>query len=373
MLLNITIVSRQTSKVKTQLRSASWTMSIDMLSSVTSTFNIVEQVPDTGISIGDFVLVKFSGERWIPTSNVREAGGAYTDEFSVPYFGIVDSYESQVLTTRPLREIINTTGIVYSSSVEKILNPIMYMNNLVQRYVKRPGMMLDNFTLPEVDNSAYKDWSLTLEKPESENLLELATTMFKDMQMTYYIYSFSLASNGTITFHFGANYGFEGPTIMADDTKSFANISVYVRDANYGAVNAIRFQDATKAQGTYTDYYLQTDGTVVSSQTALVTKPISPMAYYWDTSNQSDPKPTMLDTAKSQLTTLEYQHEISFDVNMDEIDMEKFRYLGGMVKIIYKGQTYASIVSSIKFTSDSHWATVTCGNVRTNMQTVLGK
>jgi hypothetical protein len=373
MLVNIIVIDRKTSKVKKVASSAQWEINCDYLSSQTSTFTLKEIIPDSQILQGDFLIVKFFGERWVPTTKVRFEDSYNKNEFTAPYYGIVDAYSQHVITCRMLRDVMNTTGIAYTSSKESIVNPIYYMNVMFARYVQRTGMYLDNWTLPQQGNVAYKTWSLPLEEPTSVNLLDLATRLFKDIQMHYDVFSYWRDNDATIHWRIQAGYLLYKITVIADDTKLVANPSVYVRAANYGVPNAIRIQDASSNPGVFDDFYLQTDGTVVQSITSLVTTPLIPTAYYYDSTKMSTPIPSHKDIAVKELATQEYQHEISFDVNLDVAsNPSDYLQLGREINIRVSGVTYNSVISSYKLTSTSPWATITCGNIRSNLQTLLG-
>lgn len=368
MIINLMIISRSTGKIKHVTNSAVWNIEVDALQSASSSFTLDNLIADTEISSGDFVIGKLSGERNWPTS--KRADGSY----SAFYYGMVDSYEDRKLTCKSIRDLTNMNGIIYSSAEEGITSPISYGKMLLNRYVKSAGYQTEHIYVPANDipgNWGGKSWTLVVDKPTSSNVLNILISLFKDVQVTTSIVGYTF-TYGAVTFIFDV-YQVSGElNLIADNTAMVHDFSAYVKPANYGVPNALYLQDAAKTHGDWDRFYLTQSGTVTQTLSSDVKQPIVPTSYLYDTTSMSDPKPSKQDTAISQLKMQGYQHEITMDVNINSVELTELTQLGKRINIISKGVKYQSIESGYKMSSDSYWITLSCGNIRTSLQTVLG-
>lgn len=371
MIINLLVVNRETSKLRLVTSSSDWEVNTDYLSSPTSTFTLSDKIADTDIKTGDFIIGKLSGEKYWPTRTEETGNGPITHAF---YYGMVDAYEDQKLTCRSIRDLVNMTGVIYSSSAEGLNNPAAYVNMLFYRYVKKSGYQTDHIAIDVPNNVAWagKSWALTLDKPTQSNVLDVATDIFKDVQACADITGYSMDSVGVITFYMSFWLGGSGNfSVNADDSSKIHNFAAYIKEANYGVPNCLLLQDSAKVHGTFDIYYLTQSGTITQTLTSDVKQPVVPTSYYFDQASQTDPKPTKADVAADQLKVQYYQHEISMDVSFDHRNLLKLTTLGMGLTIVSRAKMYPSIITGYTVKSSSRWATINCGNIRTNLQTAL--
>lgn len=363
MLLNLLVVDRTTHKVKVVTSSTNWELTDDKLSAATSSFMLQHDVDSTDILAGDFLIAKVEAEKFFPTV-IDTAGYAHA-----LYYGVVDSYSEKKLTTRQIMGVANVDCIAYTGN-----NPATYLTNLWNRWVARPGSKLENFSI-STSGLRVSGWTITFDKPTKSNVLTLLTDIFKSNQIVLDCVGYTFNdTTGVVTFHISAWQDKVANTnwvIPADNTSQVNNYDPYIQPANVGIPNACRVQDISKAEGTYTDYYLHKNGAVNTTLDSTVAQPVSSTAYLYNAASLSKPKPSMLDLAKQQLKTRDYQHEITMSYSLENGYPDKAVSLGHYIKIRYQGKTLQSVLTSFALTSDSNWATLSCGNIRTKLAVVL--
>ena len=363
MLLNLLVVDRASHKIKVVTTSSDWTLTDDKLSAATSSFTLSEYVADTDISAGDLLIAKMESEKYVPTT-IDTSGYAHA-----LYYGVVDSYSEKKLTTRQIMGVANVDCIAYSGK-----NPATWLENIWSNWVARPGSLLDNFVV-HTGALSISGWTITFEKPTESNVLTLLTDIFKSNQIVMDCVGYTFDdSTGVVTFHIQAwqdTVSNSNWVIPADNTSQVADYDAYIQPANVGTANAVRVQDISKTQGTYTDYYLHANGTVNTTLDSTVNQPVSGTAYLYDASTLTNPKPTMAALAKQELATQDYQHEVTMSYSLENGDGSNALSLGHYVKIRRQGKTLASVLTSYSLESDSAWATLSCGNIRTKLAVAL--
>ena len=311
--LNINIIDRKTSMLKSIYQSFKWEINQDAIQSVTSTFTLFNAFTDSNIDVGDFIIAKAGGNELVPTVPEYKVDGL--QYYRTLYIGIVDAYDGKVLTARAMRDIYNSNVVVNRSGTNE--GPSGWLSTQMADALDRKGMFADSIsaaTDPAVD---IPGWRLIMEKRTPANVLDLIFQLFKDVQVhpdefTYSFYRFTkLYKFRTVVSNF-----LDVPqlTLVGGNSSIIRNLKVYVRPANVGIPNAIEMTDLSDYSTSY--FYLHKSGIVDSTFGDDVSLPISYTAYVYDktsfsTSDGSVP-PSKLDVATSQLKTQEYQHQITF-------------------------------------------------------------
>ncbi len=109
-------------------------------------------------------------------------------------------------------------------------------------------------------------------------------------------------------------------------------------------------------------YWLQSDGTVVSSLNDNVTQPTQVHVYLYD--KTATDNPTNDSIAATELSGNTYSHNIQFSMPIDNnfFPLSKL-HLGLQAKIYYNGTLYQSVLSGYTISSDSDLVTLTFGNL----------
>lgn len=162
--------------------------------------------------------------------------------------------------------------------------------------------------------------------------------------------------------------------VVIDDSTMVRGADVTERPAGDGDINALaickpKTKTVTKTVNkkkkkvkeyssvTKTMRYITTGGTIVSSITNDVRKPIK-MAV-----TIKNDKTKYETIAKNNLSVTPYSHEITFNVSVyHPAIIDGLAEIGNAVKLIYKGKTYNSYVSEVTISSSSEFIKIKCGN-----------
>lgn len=392
MLINLIVVDRYTGKIKDVSMSTDWEVKEDLLSSAASTFALSTPIPDTGITAGDFVIAKVEGEPFGKTRDVKVLEYEYGDEddgvldaTAAFYYGVVDSYANQSLTTKMLMEVANVDTVLYSNNLAES-DPGMYLwRRFANDVIGSPELYVTHVTQAATpQEEVLYNWSFVLDQPQKENLLSLFISFFQQTQTFLRTEGYILMGTGdTINFivaprRLVSSSDYPSLVVIMDNSDDIVNPSVFVKPVNSTVPNSIRIFGPVPSDGgdaPTEDWYLKADGSVSNKASDMPKTLAAKTAIFFDPSKESkeagSTPATAKDIARQNLTPQYYQHEISFDVNIGYRDIDRLMVVGTKVRLIYKGTIYDSIITAYDVKSSSNYVTISCGNIRTTLNAVL--
>ena len=368
--VDIWVVKRQTGLTRDILSCYDWDINIDGLEMGVSSFK-VDKDPNYNLPInGDFILVQ-SEDRIIKQSNIRtDVAGAPALSTAV-YIGVVDSVDNFEIKAREIPYIANSTIVCGSSNGDE-RNPYKYMFDYTARQLCRPEALTEHIRLLCPDTSILPGWAVVFDKPKPMNLDDIYVTYFKRNQAVQDIPGFTF-KDSVVNIYWWMH------SIPGDEVSIFEtaihNLSVYEQPQNYGAANAVYIQDSDKPIGVVDAWYMKKNGDITNTLTRDVSLPVSAKGYYFDIeqnkATDTQPAKTHADVARSELRNQNYQHEITFSIDMRSPNAKDILTKGRRVAISYQQRVIHSLVTGYKISSDSYFATVSCGNIRSTLSNVL--
>jgi hypothetical protein len=117
-------------------------------------------------------------------------------------------------------------------------------------------------------------------------------------------------------------------------------------------------------------WYLNRDGNLTQDKNDNVRFPTRHKAFVYD--NADPDKPTYLEVARSELSSQNYAHEISFDIRKDNklIDIKDLE-IGKLVDIVYNDTMYKSVLTGYVYNPINEFMTLRFGHVRSTMQSMF--
>lgn len=370
MSVDIWVVKRQTGQTRDVLSSYDWEINIDGLEMGVSSFK-VEHDPNYNLPInGDFIIVQ-SEDLLIKQANKRTDVSGAPELSTAVYIGVVDSVSNFEIKAREIPYIANSTA-VFGSSDSSERNPYAYMFDYTARQLCRPEALTEHIRLLCVDRSIFTGWAAVFEKPKPMNINDVYITYFKRNQAVQEVPGFT-SKDGVVDIYWWM-HSIQGNEVPVFET-SIHDLSVYEQPQNYGAANAVYIQDSNKPIGVVDPWYMKKNGDITNTLTSDVSLPVSAKGYYFDieqnkpTDNQ--PAKTHADVARSELRNQNYQHEITFSIDMNTANIHDILTKGRRVAIRYQQRIIHSLVTKYTISSDSRFAKVSCGNIRSTLSNVL--
>ena len=296
-------------------------------------------------SIGDLLVVKDNG---------------------YPYIGIITSIEQD----DKQRTKVKTSDYLSLLDVEVPLptsfsgNAAQFIVNLIRSTFKYSGDAYQNVSYLETSVEVVKSCSLTYEADTKENILDLV----EEFSKTYGIrleYEMAIASGKFSKIRIKVVPSKIGIS-MKSDLGTISGLSI--NDTNEISLNKVVYIPKSE-NTTHTDtktYYLSSEGTVITTSTALTRIPKVKVKYEFYGDKDYD---SLLTKATKALIDSSLEHSITFNFSFAANRIEPLSNLkvGAIVMFITKTKTYETIVSKMEFKGTFNTAKVTLGEFRLSL------
>lgn len=398
-----------------------WTISRDAITDEKSTFVIDAQIPITrGMicfateMIPELEDSKITEHAWHPLSKPAEnvdgtiipAGPLYqyteSSRHITPLFtGIVDTFEikdggTQSVSVRDLSDVFNFDGLLSKGSGSDLIKT---MTNWLSREMSRMPLINNGylwmFFLIEETKHEQIPWTYQPNDPPAiTNMRDFMTNMFK----RYAVYLEGTGIRDLIVRNPNGNGDtkrlvsvishIEGPKdkeklVLKNNTTDFIDWNLYITPGGINSANALYVIDSkTPPDGKPVPedwhgpepYLMTEDGEILHTGTvppdANVQVPLIWKIKKLDYS--MDDHPTPAEVAHEEMSMSQYQHEITFSLDVESalLKFSDFK-LGMQADLVHDGVLYKSILTGYEFDQSSRYVKLRFGNVRSTLQSVL--
>lgn len=287
------------------------------------------------------------------------------DNKGINYFGVIDSYEDNVMIANDIIILANfefPAGKISGNSFED------HFYKLLKRY------LLDDPTkdlgILEVEvRTNTKHLYQPKETPTATNLMKYLINAFKKYNI---VWQFDRFENGRIyTYIEAVTEQFK----LKNNINEMRNWEVSTTNVGKDTENMLLIVDKTMTDvmnpKILSTWYLKGDNTVTQDRNdKTIVKPTVTKVYIYD--NTATDKPSYEEVANSELKGSYYSHEINVDINIDNrlVDIRSLR-IGHLVNITYDDKLYPSVLSGYSITEGSNVMKLKFGNIRSRISELL--
>lgn len=213
------------------------------------------------------------------------------------------------------------------------------------------------------------------EPPTDTNFISFMLDGFKKTNVTIEVDSLELvnASNNSYKINFIIKQKTSQLQIK-NNVYTFIDWDVYVNENSFNDFNKLLIIDKTSGTTTaptiLSTYYIQQDGTLVTSLNSNVFTPVKSKIFVYDQTEEEPP--TYLSVAQSELSANTYSHEITFSFVENQYFLTVSMLEIGMIsKIYYDDVLYESILTGISYLARDKLVSLTFGNIRSTLKSIL--
>lgn len=317
---------------------------IDYISADKSEFPLLE--PAIYYERGDFVYAK--GD----------------NDYDLPFFGVVDSYENKVIMAQDLLALLDFDFPATKFSGDSFEQ---HMANLIKKYViddVSKNLSILNVTVGSNTKHTYQP----AETPTATNLMKYMINGFKKYNV---VWRFDRFENGKIYTVIEAE---KNSMQIKDNLKFLQDWDVSTTEVGNGVANKLLIVNKTmknsESPAILDTWYLTQENEVVHTLSDEVIRPTVNKVWVYDTTEED--KPTYEEVANSELKGNYYSHEISFVSPLENriFDASELK-IGLLSTIIYEGKSYKSVMSGYQVTENTGKIEVRFGNVRSRLSELL--
>lgn len=338
--MEVIILNRSDFSYKDHAYVSEFDISLDMVVTQKSTFKVNKQSIDA--KIGDYVYIKDDGI----------------------YFGILENIEDEkthlILACVDFKELFKIEVVVESFN-GVIAN---YLENVIRKTYLQNSDTYQNLPYLSISKETSRNGSFSFDADKVMTiyeLLELSSKMYG-----IYIKHEVVILNGKFTgiqirivnvtsgFKIKADHLKLEDLVINDSSKENVNKVIY-----YPKQSNLYFKDTIT-------YYLLTDGNISSDPNHTLRHP----KVYVKVQTYSDNDYLELETkVLSLLNVSKTDHQISFTIQKKNqgLDVLKHLEIGEYVAFIYKGRTYDSLVTGMKYQNSLDVCSITLGEYRMNL------
>lgn len=321
------------------------------------------------------------------------------------FVGVVDTYEVQdgsvqLIGVRDIVDMFNFEGLLGKGSGSDLLNA-MYLN--ITRNQSKLPLNADgqfyNFIFGEDSKREKIAWTYQPNDPPAiTNMRDYVLGMFKRYTAVLDAYSMvevmvknpdetkdDVKRHISVLAYLTSSTSKDGLTLK-NNTSDFINWNLYITPGGVNSTNAVMvIDDRVNSEwingGKQPDgiegsrvYMLTNDGEIVERASIMpndnIRVPLTWKIKKLDYTQEDHATPA--EVAHEELSVSQYQHEISFDLDMDSALLQFSDFeVGAKADLVHEGTTYHSILSGYEFNNSSRYITLKFGNVRSSLQAVF--
>ena len=340
MILGITIFHRDLKLYNERLISDDFEVGIDEIEEEASSFVLDKYIK---VKSGDFLLAKY-----IPSGKIV-------------YFGVISSQEDKKINCKGLLSLaeseiptVKITGNNYEEHIRRLIE--YYLLNDTTKCLKN---------ILDVKAESITSHSYQAVETNKRRLNEYIINGFKKYNVKWY---FKEIKGGKI---YTGIRAIKDSIHLKDNSSEFNDWDVFVKDPGPGNENKLIFVDKAMKDienpAILSTWYLDDENNLTQdSSDKNITRPTVNLVNIYDQTMED--KPSFEDVAKSELKGNAYSHEIKVSVvlNAKNINVEDIE-TGLLATIVYKNQTYKSVLTAWRIISTKNMIELTFGNVRSRL------
>lgn len=317
----------------------------DYITTEKATFRTTKD--DLDVTKGDFLMAKFpNGE-------------------GISYFGVIQSYENRDIVCNDIISLVN-----FEFPATRSTGPSfeLHAKNLINRYlIQDPSKLMDILEITIKSNTTHI--YQPSEPPTPTNLMKYLINGFKKYNV---VWTFDRFENGKI---YTSIESVTTSIRLKNNLSHFIDWDVSTTEVGRGIDNHLLIVNKTtnnsEGPNVLSEWWLTMENTVVNNRNnPLIFKPTKTKVWIYDTTVED--KPTYQEVAESELLGSYYAHEISVKVHFDNqiVDLRKLQ-IGTLATIYYNDREYKSVLTGYSFDSNSPYATVMFGHIRSRFSELL--
>lgn len=358
--LNIYIIDRATYKVKDYSECFDFNVNLDYIGNAKSNFTTLDLME---AEKGDILLARNINDIVVAQNQLRPF-----------YCGVINDIENKRISTLMFFNIFDFDFAAYrvtGTSVEVQLRSLIsvYFNNYPNDYYASGINWYAGST-----TTAYS--YQPSENPTVTSFINYAIDVFKKYNVTIeidYILFNDLDNSAIFNVIIQQK---QGTMQFKDNVYKFIDWNFYINQNSFNNFNRLMICDINSgsqfAPTVLATYYIQEDGTLVTSLTSGVFRPVVSSVFLYDS---TDPDAlTYQQVAQSELSANIYSHEITFSFPDDGDFIISNNLELGLISQVYNEEIlYNSILTGISFDSKSPFISLTFGNIRSTLKDILDR
>lgn len=360
--IEIIILARKDLAYKDSETCYDWEIDVDYINNNKSKFTTKRNLK---ASQGDFLLVKLEAGKYTKVLK--------NERIKPFYVGIVNTNENEEeKSTIETALIYNLANVDFPATKKSGSSVQAHLLTLLSKYVTGDVTKLTGAVSVRTEGvDAYYSYQPD-SSPTITNLAEYFIHMFEKTGVIWEVEWFGVDDNGKTTLS----------TVIHKTTKTFQiknnapdfqNWSVYVQEDNQVSENMLLIIDKTTNNSEnpkiLSTWYIDQTGTVTQDSTN-VTLPTKSAVYLYDTT--ATDKPSYLEVARSELSVTDYAHEIKCDVSETSELLGFYDFeIGRQTALTFDDKRYNSMLTGYSMNSDDCVFSLTFGNIRSTIKSLL--
>lgn len=316
-----------------------------------------------------------------------EVANSLAEYSSAIFFGSVDSFSNNTMNCKPWIETTNVdilmrayTGTNLGSDIATLLSRWVYGQSgslyLPSNHIEYTNAPIPWSFVPDASYGGQAGLDAKI------NLQSLLISLFKSKGFVYDFVGFSSVGNGKYKFATNLVQKNSMINMVSWSLQDVINFKAYERPSNISSPNCVLIarDDPTGTglvQYNTEKWYITMDNSITNKLTSAVFQPTINTVYKLDNSQyNSGTAPTNAQIADSTLSANTYPNEISFSYRMDRNNSwTRFVDMGQKIRIWddTSKKYWDSIISGYELDSEYEFIDVSCGGIRTSLQSALDK
>lgn len=316
-----------------------------------------------------------------------EVANSLAEYSSAIFFGSVDSFSDNTMNCKPWIETTNIdilmrayTGTNLGSDIATLLSRWVYGQSgslhLPSNHIEYKNAPIPWSFVPDASYGGQAGLDAKI------NLQSLLISLFKSKGFVYDFVGFSSVGNGKYKFATNLVQKNSMINMVSWSLQDVINFKAYERPSNISSPNCVLIARADPTgtglvQYSTEKWYITMDNSITNKLTSAVFQPTINTVYKLDNSQyNSGTAPTNAQIADSTLSANTYPNEISFSYRMDRNNSwTRFVDMGQKIRIWDDAakKYWDSIISGYELDSEYEFIDVSCGGIRTSLQSALDK
>lgn len=361
------ILDRKTLEIKSHSTCYHYEINRDYLLNEGSTFTPTTRVIANN---GDFIMLKRKEELNLEQSmKLTKVLSNGIREIRPLYFGIVDQFDNNKVVGHDLYNLINFEFPATRSTGNDVGQ---HMLTLLNRYLINDVTKIANAIQVVVSQSCLNVGfsHQPNDSPTSTNLLDYFIDIFKKYNITWGVESIYYDDNNDLKIltHFRRQ---ERTYQLKDNSYYLVNWDVFIANQDYGQENMLLIIDSATTDMELpvilSTYYVDMQGNITQSFNENIFTPTKTKIHILDTAEPN--LPTYLEIARSELSRVEYSHEITVDLQVNNPlipfdDME----IGLLATIVWQDKALTSILTGYSIDSGRGFITLKFGFIKSTLK-----
>ncbi|MBJ7694277.1 hypothetical protein C6P08_06830 [Weissella confusa] len=326
----------------------------DYLTNEKSTFSLRGEL---SVEVGEFLVAK------------------ETDSSRICYFGVVDSFENDVVKATDLYSLLSFEFVTVPISGKSFEE---HLYKLIKRYLfEDPTKLVTCVDVDYGETQTSHIYQGGKSEPVARTLLWYAINGFKKYHVVWVFDGLELI-NGKYRIKTKIKR-VDGVRNIKNNIYTFLNWNVYFTPVRSNSANHLviysKGEQSMEDAKPLSVWYLTQDNELVQDPSDKVWRPTRTRVAFYDLPSkegEEDRRPTYQEIAADMLRGNHYSHEITFDVTQENEFLNWDDYFMGLkYNIVYDGSMYKSVLTGWRYSSEGRFIQLRFGNVRSRFSELL--